>query len=870
MANFIAGSACRGARPKKINLKNKKVRDDLIAEMMSQRNVLRFINAPKGFGKSTLAAQYAEIVFSFKKVYWINCKSPCFIRDLDSYNIVEQLIQVCENTNLVVFDNLGILNEERLTKFSQTIDELLEYDCEVIVISDPQNTSLNRFQPDCLLINTQKLLARDSELNSDYTFNKDALSDIERIPAVAFSENKNFENILLNAVEEKFPDSINFSLFMIYLLKKGSIENFSNLISKADVKLLTSFYSEYIYFGIDINKTTFSVPEVSIPKLMKCFNSYIELFIKKSSCIDKKEFIEKAINLLINSGNHERAVELIKYIGNKEEKIKYLELWNQECIEKMFMSSLCGLYDTLQFSKNNNGENNVFHSIRLAILGKKREAIRYAYGVLDSEFTSIDNKLLATLVFLRFGNDNEKYQTMKLMRYLNNDFKIDSYINNKKLNKKELFKYKTIYKLVSIYLAIFSDSFNPFEVWLKNTDKILDNGDIICAEAILASLKHINNNCIKSENMIPFFLSLSRYFNVGSKSNENINFYTYALISTYLSTCSYIEDIIGDIPWKINNKLYENFNNYKPRFKKEKDSIADYSERTIEPFIDAETFSNIDILSNKHRIYSEIFPHVGSAKEQIPILTLNIFGGLSAYIGEKEVIRSDFGRQNIKLICCILVIENGGEINKDRLADLVWPDSDKPSQRVNINSNWAILRKLLSFQNGECPYLIRNQNSYKLNSDYFISDLQKLEDLCADLTMGTIDSFSWWEKINKNKTIFDSDLLPSENNNSFILRKRHEYKTKIINALIAASQRLLEAGEIQQSLWFATKALCRDAAREDVYLTLMNAQIRAGQRTPAIETYLACQKYLKNELGIDPSKRIKNLYQTVLDDKCFV
>ena len=69
MANFIAGSACRGARPKKINLKNKKVRDDIIAEMMSQRNVLRFINAPKGFGKSTLAAQYADIVFSFKKVY---------------------------------------------------------------------------------------------------------------------------------------------------------------------------------------------------------------------------------------------------------------------------------------------------------------------------------------------------------------------------------------------------------------------------------------------------------------------------------------------------------------------------------------------------------------------------------------------------------------------------------------------------------------------------------------------------------------------------------------------------------------------------------------------------------------------------------
>ena len=69
MASFLASCACRGARPKKVNLKNKYVREHLISKLMSQRSVLRFIKAPNGFGKSTLAAQYADLVFSFKNVF---------------------------------------------------------------------------------------------------------------------------------------------------------------------------------------------------------------------------------------------------------------------------------------------------------------------------------------------------------------------------------------------------------------------------------------------------------------------------------------------------------------------------------------------------------------------------------------------------------------------------------------------------------------------------------------------------------------------------------------------------------------------------------------------------------------------------------
>ncbi|MDO5426399.1 MAG: hypothetical protein Q4F54_01005 [Coriobacteriia bacterium] len=59
---------------------------------------------------------------------------------------------------------------------------------------------------------------------------------------------------------------------------------------------------------------------------------------------------------------------------------------------------------------------------------------------------------------------------------------------------------------------------------------------------------------------------------------------------------------------------------------------------------------------------------------------------------------------------------------------------------MNINSHWSIFRNLFVLENGDCPYLIKSQNSYKLAKSYFNSDLQDLESLCSDLTLGTLDS----------------------------------------------------------------------------------------------------------------------------------
>ena len=60
-------------------------------------------------------------------------------------------------------------------------------------------------------------------------------------------------------------------------------------------------------------------------------------------------------------------------------------------------------------------------------------------------------------------------------------------------------------------------------------------------------------------------------------------------------------------------------------------------------------------------------------------------------------------------------------------------------------------------------------------------------------------------------------------------------------------------------------AVRRDGRREDAYIALMESQILSDQRTDALETYFSCRRFLSEELGIDPSLRLVELYRSVIE-----
>lgn len=251
----------------------------------------------------------------------------------------------------------------------------------------------------------------------------------------------------------------------------------------------------------------------------------------------------------------------------------------------------------------------------------------------------------------------------------------------------------------------------------------------------------------------------------------------------------------------------------------------------------------------------------------VPDLGIRLFGGLEVSIGETRVDPVVFRRQKVKALLALLTLNQGKELLRERLSAMLWPSSSAATAKRNFYSTWSLLRKALSLPGGECPYLIRLQYGCKLDARTVVSDIAEFDVLCNRLLFDPPDVEAWSGIYGRLDELYRGDLLPSESRNEYIVRQREEYRSRLIDALVAASARLFEQGRIPAALWFAHAAVRKDGTREDAYTALMQAQIASGQRTAALDTFFTCKRYLSEELGIDPSPRALVLYGSIIEEE---
>ena len=118
--------------------------------------------------------------------------------------------------------------------------------------------------------------------------------------------------------------------------------------------------------------------------------------------------------------------------------------------------------------------------------------------------------------------------------------------------------------------------------------------------------------------------------------------------------------------------------------------------------------------------------------------------------------------------------------------------------RKNFYGIWAMLRRALTLPSGECPYLIRQQQGLRLDASLLTSDVAQLEDVCRTLLFERPGYGGWAQVYSQVNDRFSDDLLPSENGNDALASLRVDYRNRLVDALVAASTRLVAAGEAQE------------------------------------------------------------------------
>ena len=319
MPEFLKKASCRGRRPLHLVPRRQIPRPNLIAKLLRERHVARFIVAPDGFGKTGLAMEYADTVFSFEHVVWLDGRSPCFLRDLDRGVIARTLLEGDPQPFLVVIDDVPLLDPERAELLSDELDLLLDRDCEVMVACMPSRDAFARHR-DRIKLTAVDLLLTDEEvdlLRTPGERSSDPASTIApacRVATFVWGSDEERAGFLSAVLGEELPADLLLPLFVMASLGKGTFEDvaaFGPFGPDQDALLA----EQYPYLGIDSRSGRFEAAPFEVEALAGAFARKLGALADRSLFSDASTLVVRLGDALAMRGEHERACDGVSEKG---------------------------------------------------------------------------------------------------------------------------------------------------------------------------------------------------------------------------------------------------------------------------------------------------------------------------------------------------------------------------------------------------------------------------------------------------------------------------------------------------------------------------------------------------------------------------
>ncbi len=863
MPDFLTKTACRGRRPQRFVSARHYRRPDLIAKLLRERHVPRFIVAPEGFGKSFVALEYAETVFRFEHVFWIDAKSPCFLRDLDDGRIAKTLSSEDRASFLAVVEDVPSLDPQRVELLSREMDALIDRGCEVLVTCLPMRDAFHG-QRDRLKLGAADLLLTDVELDALRTAaEREAepaalMPTARRIATLAWGTSGDRAAFLASVAKEELPTDLMLPLFSMLCLQSGALADLAAFGSCEDDSIAI-LSEQYLYLGINCRKERFDAASFSMDELSEAFSPTLPDLAKRSVFPDADALATHIADALLKREQFARACDAARLLASRKARAAWLASRGRELSDGACLVPACDVYRSLGAEKAGLAcALDAAEAARRALLGDRDSACAVARRVSGSSAAAVGLRAAAALVLSRCAEEGERRRAVRLASSL----ALAPEAAREDGGLLPDADWRSLAAAAAVQDALETSCTEGARAWLAWYEGGVRGRMMAYAAAWVLS-------CAELEART----GQSRAEALPSESVDQVAAVVRARVSTLAQNALRLFDGMAGAELERaceSGAVSVPSLDARSSLAVRRVEMALFSQRAEHERIERERAERRFVFSTTHpdAFRSQSCMSAPSAAiGATPRLTVNLFGGLDVRIGGKRVDDALFRRQKVKTLLALLVLNRGREFSRDKLVSLLWPESPLEAARKNFYGVWSLLRRALKTPDGTCPYLIRQQRGLRLDADLLDSDVVQLDDVCNKLLFEQPGYGGWAYLFSQVNDRFSDDILPSENNNDALVGRRAECRDKLVDALVAASTRLVGAGETREGLWFARAALQRDGGREDAYVALMEAQMGAGQRSAALETYFACRRYLVNELGIDPSIETTRLYRSIIESE---
>lgn len=867
MSTFLVRSACRGHAPEHISSARRVSRPALIAKLLRERHVARVVAAPDGFGKTNLAMEYAETVFAFRHVFWVDAASPCFLRDLDDGCIARVLGAQDDKPFLLVLEDVPPLDAVRAAGLSGEIDLLLERGCEVLITCTPSCDVFDR-QLDRVRLTGVDLLLSDAELDALRMPAECAARPAASVPAACrvaaleWAEDGARARFLDCVLHEELPDDVLLALFAVLVLQEGELRDVEAFVAlDEDVSRLLA--ERYPYLGIDLLSGSFAAAPFSAEELASAFSGKIDQLARRSAQGERDAFVLRAADGLMARRGYERACDLVRLLASAPARFEWLRARGEELTEGACLLASSRLYRSLE-GRDVELEPQLAagQAVRLAVLECKSEALSCARRAFEDESAPLRTRAVGALVGVECGESRARRRAKALLEELVSECLASQggqEDGGEAADAGRECDLPAWAAAAQVRMALGRSYVEAAALWLAWHGRGVHGPEMLVAASwVLRRAAGTRRRKLGDgeapgepasdvERMAAVVRTLIDACEEGVTLSAALaaGGYEQALESRAWNMRALDAEVAAE-QRRVELALFDQ------RKAAEEESRARAAERLRR--------------GAPRRELVRLASHSGEprAVPGVPKLTVNLFGGLDVRIGGLPIDSALLRRTKTQSLLAVLTINRGNEVSREQLLELLWPGKDPDLARRYFYTIWSDLRRALTAPSGTCPYLLRRQQGYRLDPDLLESDVEQLEDVCRTLLFERPGFGGWAPVYDQVQRQFADELVPGDTDCPTIASARVSYRNRLVDALVAASRRLVAAGDVQEGLWFARAALQRDRSREDAYDVLMRAQVAAGQRAAALDTYFSCRRFLADELGIDPAVETVELYRSII------
>lgn len=891
MSTYIEKSNCRGAKPAGIVGRRHTLRPDLVGRLLCDRHAARFLVAPDGYGKSSVAFEYAQIVFEFKHVFWLKCLSPCFLRDLDSDVLYTGVLSSDRDAHLVIFDGVPHLDANRSGKFKDVIEAFCAAGIEVMVTCTPSVDTFSADQMDGVVLRASDLMLTDDELAVEQVRgNPRVLGPVnkaERVACLVWDAPRGHETLIKGLRAEDLPGELGLLAVVALVLGRGSFDELERMVKperfSEDASILAA---QYPFLGLDEESRTFQSLDVSIEGLAGCWGCSAEELAMGSMFDSGDELCFAVAKMLCERGEVDRACDFMGHFASKEAAAGWLSVhgWGFIAAGKVLGASvLCGKVRKRAGSCKERLR--AIHAWAMYVLGDFAEAVAECNSVLSASSGAWQDKAAACVLGARLEGTSVARSISAKARQCLSLASFDSLGDNGDHRADEFLDWLPLLQLL---VDACDGEMTPQSAWEALWEPCCGVGGMTVAQTSVSGagflsppamrskllsavwsietcaehrMRQLGDGAFGAADAFPADMAPLVSFAYGSLAENPAWLDSHPWLAYVAVRALELAEGAGQgmpntpLPDQVTSSahsvavfLHEQASQHK--------KMAEASQRKREEYAvtHPDSMASAQLLSRRQK---------AASLQPIPRLRITLFGGLSVKVDDDLGDIRTPSREKGQIALAMLAVNRGREVSRERMSHALWPDSDEDFCKRNFYVVWSGLKKTLNVE-GSCPYLIRTQTGYKLDWRYVATDLEDFDDLCRSLMFGS-GSYGWEEIFDKINRDFSEELLPNIRGNVFVDGLRSRCTVQLVDALVTASMRMTESGESRGSLWFAREALRRDESREDAYIALMDAQITSGQRGAALDTYFACRRYLSEELGIDPSSKVMDLYRSIIE-----